>query len=88
VSAFELNGRLTRKAKETEAKAQSGDWIKDVRIGGGGGEKEPSFTVPTGGDALDKLRQKDPARYKEVEKKNASLFSIKQLMEQINAGLR
>lgn len=87
-SAFELNGRLVRKAKETEAKAQSGDWIKDIRIGGvdggGTGEKEKGMDAPPGGDTLEQLRRRDPERYKALEAKNASLFSLKQLMEQIN----
>jgi hypothetical protein len=83
-SAFELNGRLVRKAKETEAKAQSGDWIKDVRIGGGTGGEEARLSAPPGGDTLEQLRRKDPERYKALEAKNASLFSLKQLMEQIN----
>ncbi len=86
MSAFELNRRLVRKAKETEAKAKSGDWIKDVRMGGS--EKGPVLTSPPGGDALEELRRKDPERYKQLQAKNASLFSLKQLMEQINRGLR
>ena len=89
LSAWELNGRLVRKAKETEAKAQSGDWIKDVRIGGGDKEEEGAgIVVPPGGNALEELRRRNPARYKELEQKNASLFSLKQLIEQINGGLR
>jgi len=86
MSAFELNGRLVRKAKETEAKAKSGDWIKDVRMGGS--KKGPPLQSPPGGDALEELRRKDPERYKQLQEKNASLFSLKQLMEQINRGLR
>ena len=88
VSAFELNGRLAKKAKETEAKAQSGDWIKDVRIKDKGGEGEPPIALPPGGDALEALRRSAPERYKTLQQGNPSLFSLKQLMEQINRGLR
>lgn len=88
VSAFELNSRLTKKAKETEAKAQSGDWIKDVRIGSSAAEGKVKIKTPPGGDALEELRQKDPARYKALKGSSPSLFSVKQLMEQITQGLR
>lgn len=88
VSAFELNGRLAKRAKETEAKAQSGDWIKDVRIKDKGEEREPPIVLPPGGDALEALRRNDPERYKTLQQGNPSLFSLKQLMEQINRGLR
>lgn len=86
-SAFELNDRLSRNAKEVQRKAKSGDWIKDVRIGGGA-EKGPKAVIPAGGSALEDLRRSDPERYAELERSQSSLFSVKQLIEQINRNLR
>lgn len=85
-SAFELNERLSKNAKETQRKAQSGDWIKDVRIGGA--KDGPRPVVPPGGGALEELRQSNPEKYAEYQKSHSSLFSVKQLMEQINRNLR
>jgi hypothetical protein len=84
-TAFELNERLSKNAKETQRKAQSGDWIKDVRIGAKDG---PRPVVPPGGDALEELRTSDPEKYREYQTSQSSLFSVKQLMEQINRNLR
>lgn len=86
-SAFELNERLSRNAKETQRKAQSGDWIKDVRIGGPNKE-EAKPVIPPGGQALEDLRQSDPKKYAEYQKSHSSMFSVKQLLEQINRNLR
>ena len=85
-TAFELNERLSKKAKETQKKAQSGDWIKDVRIKGD--DKGPKPVAPPGGSALEDLRLSNPEKYAEYQKSNSSMFSIKQLMEQINRNLR
>ncbi len=84
--AMELNARLSKKAKEIQNKAQSGEWIKDVKMGGG--EKGPSYSVPSGGNQLDNLRQKDPVAYQNLQQQNKSMFSLKQLFEQINQNLR
>ena len=82
VSAFELNGRLVKKAKETEAKAKSGDWIKEIQMGSS--EPEQRGKMPPGGNALEELRRSHPERYKELQARNPGLFSVKQLLEQIN----
>lgn len=86
-SAFELNGRLRQQAKETQRKAQSGEWIKDIRIPGSAGDTAPKPVAPPG-TTLEELRQSNPERYAEYERSRSSLFSIKQLMEQINRNLR
>lgn len=90
VSALELNGRLRKSAKEMQQKAQSGDWIKDVKMGGsGGGDSEKiGLASPPGGDTLEELRRTNPEKYKQLQKGDASLFSVKQLFEQINRNLR
>lgn len=86
-TAFELNGRLREQAKETQRKAQTGEWVKDLRIPGAE-TTGPKPVLPPGGSALDDLSRSNPARYAEYQKSHASLFSIKQLMEQINRNLR
>jgi hypothetical protein len=85
-TAFELNGRLRNQAKETQRKAQTGEWVKDLRIPGA--ETGPKPVPPPGGSALDELRRSNPERYAEYQKSHASLFSITQLMVQINRNLR
>jgi hypothetical protein len=85
-SAFELNERLRQQAKETQRKAQSGEWIKDVRIPGS--ERTDPKLVPPPGTTLEELRQSNPERYAEYQRSQSSLFSVKQLLEQINRNLR
>ncbi len=85
-SAFELNGRLRQQAKETQRKAQSGEWIKDVKIPGTN-DTSPRPVAPPG-TTLEELRRSNPERYAEYERSQSSLFSVKQLMEQINRNLR
>jgi hypothetical protein len=85
-NAYELNVRLSKQAKEMQDKAQSGDWIKDVKMGGK--DDGPSYSVPEGGNQLEELRKKDPAAYNSLQSQNKSMFSLKQLFEQINANLR
>jgi hypothetical protein len=84
--AMELNARLSKKAKEIQNKAQSGEWIKDVKMGGG--EKGPSYSVPSGGNRLGDLREKDPVAFQNLQRQNPAMFSLKQLFEQINGNLR
>jgi hypothetical protein len=83
-SAFDLNVRLRANAKEVQRKAQSGDWVKDIKIR----SKEPgeTYSLPPGANALEEMRRKDPERYAQLQ--NSPLFSVKQLMEQINRNLR
>lgn len=84
-SAFELNGRLRAEAKEVQRKAQTGEWVKDIRIGGaeaGAGKEKRSGADMPGANALEELRRSDPERYAEAKK--SPLFSVKQLIDQIN----
>jgi hypothetical protein len=83
-SAFELNRRLRANAKEVQRKAQSGDWIKDVRMGSA--EPGEKYVLPPGADALEEMRRKDPTRYAQLQK--SPFFSVKQLIDQINQNLR
>ena len=82
-SAFDLNVRLRANAKEIQRKAQSGDWIKDIKIGGGEGTK---YTLPPGSNALEEMCRKNPGQCAELRK--SPFFSVKQLFEQINRNLR
>lgn len=83
-SSLELNGRLRKSAKEMQQKAQSGDWIKDIKMGG---NEKTSLPPPPGGNTLEELRRTNPEKYKQLQEKNGSLFSVKQLFEQINRNL-
>lgn len=83
-SAFDLNRRLRANAKEVQRKAQSGDWIKDVRIASS--EPGRTYSLPPGANALEDMRRKNPERYAQLQK--SPFFSVKQLIDQINQNLR
>lgn len=84
-NAFELNARLSKKAKEIQSKAQSGDWIKDVKFGG---ESSPSYSIPAGGNQMEELRARDPAAYQRLQQQSQGMGALKGLFEQINRNLR
>ena len=43
------------------------------------------FFIPEGGNNLAQMKQNDPQKYNDYQKNYSSLFSVKQLMEQINS---
>ena len=45
------------------------------------------YDIPKGGNALTELKQNDPKKYNELQSVAPQLFSIKQLIEQINKTL-
>jgi hypothetical protein len=84
-NAYELNTRLTLKAKEIQDKAQSGDWVKDLKMGGKDGS---SYALPPGSNDLAELCKKDRVACEKLKREGGSMFALKQLFEQINRNLR
>ncbi len=85
-NALQMNMTLVQKAKELQNKAQSGELLNMINIPDL--NPIPPYKVPAGGNRLRQLKESDPDKYKELEKKNSALFSVKTLFEQINQNLR
>lgn len=85
-NALQMNNNLVKKAKELQNKAQSGELLNMINIPDL--NPIPPYKVPAGGNRLKQLKESDPDKYNELEKKNSALFSVKTLFEQINQNLR
>jgi hypothetical protein len=82
VSAQKTNKDLMAQAKKIESDAKSGDLLNQMNLPSEPGIK---YTLPAGSDKLQKM---DYAQQKAVKEAAPSMFSLKTMMDQINANLR
>lgn len=82
VRAYKTNKELVEQAKKIESDAKSGDLLNQMNLPSEPGIK---YTLPAGSDKLQKM---DYAKQKEVKEAAPSMFSLKTMMDQINANLR
>lgn len=83
--AFKQNIDLMEKSKKIQNSAESGELLNQLDL-----PKEDiiSYSLPKGSDALLKMKSSNPAQYAEYQKNFGQLFSLKNLMDQINGSLR
>lgn len=81
-SAQKTNKKLVEQSKKIESDAKSGELLNQMNL-----PTEPgiTYTLPAGSDKLQKM---DYAKQKEVKEVAPSMFSLKTMMDQINANLR
>jgi len=82
VSALQKNKELVEQSKKIEAQAKSGDLLNQMNLPTEPGIK---YTLPWGSD---KFKKMDYAKQQEVKETAPSMFSLKIMMDQINASLR
>ena len=82
VSAQQKNNELVEQSKKIESQAKSGELLNQMNLPTEPGIK---YTLPDGSDKLQKM---DYAKQKEVKEVAPSMFSLKTMMDQINANLR
>lgn len=93
------NKALVKKSQDIQNQAQSGDLLNNMpastkKSGASSNGTVPGITPadtpmsPMPGKSLSQLQKEDPEKYKEYEKSNKSLFSLKQLLDQINRNVR
>jgi hypothetical protein len=82
VSAYKTNKELVEQSKKIESDAKSGALLNQMNL-----PTEPAikYTLPGGSDKLQKM---DYAQQKAVKEAAPSMFSLKTMMDQINANLR
>ena len=85
LNALNTNKDLVSKSQNIQEQAQSGDLINQINIPG---TKSIPYSIPEGGDTLEKMKNEDPQQYEALKNNYSQWFSIKQLMEQINSNLR
>jgi len=83
--AIGQNNSLVQKSLAVQKDAESGELLNKMSLPP---DNIPPYTIPKGGNRLQEMKEQDPDKYKEYEKKNSSLFQLKQWMEQINRNLR
>jgi hypothetical protein len=80
--AYKTNKDLVEQSKKIESDAKSGDLLNQMDLPAEPGIK---YTLPAGSDKLQKMNY---AQQKEVKEAAPSMFSLKTMMDQINANLR
>ena len=80
--AFRTNQQLVEQSKQVQNQAQSGELLNQMDLPAEPGIK---YSLPAGSDKLLKM---DYAKQQEVKAASPSMFSLKILMDQINANLR
>lgn len=79
---LQKNQELITQSKEIQDKAQNGTLLPVP-------PKMPSpYRLPGGSDKMQKMKQDDPEKYKEYEKKYGSFVAMKQMFDGINSVLR
>lgn len=81
-AALQSNQQLIAQSKQVQDQAKSGELLNQVNLPT---EPEIKYTLPEGSD---KLQYLDASQLKEVKEASPSMFSLKTLMDQINANLR
>lgn len=82
VRTLQTNKELVKQSKKIEEQAKSGELLNQLNLPTEPGIK---YTLPEGSD---KLKKMDYAQQKAVKDAAPSMFSLKILMDQINANLR
>jgi hypothetical protein len=84
-AALQENKRLTAQAKKTQNQAQSGQLLNQLDL-----PSEPTikYTIPKGGDTLNRMKDDDPNLFDYLKSNFRVLFDFKQWTEQINRNLK
>jgi hypothetical protein len=82
---MEINEDLVAKAEKLQEDAQSGELINQINIPGG--NTLAKYIMPDGASTLTDMQQSNPEQYNNLKQNYGPLFSLKQLLEQINSNL-
>ena len=82
---IQKNTELVTKTEDVQTQAESGQLTDTLTKQFN--TPETKYDIPKGGNALAELQKTDPEKYNKIKDVAPKLFSIKQLIEQINATL-
>lgn len=82
---IQKNTELVTKTEDIQKQAESGQLTDTLTKQFN--TPETKYDIPKGGNALAELQKTDPEKYNKIKDVAPKLFSIKQLIEQINATL-
>jgi len=78
------NQELIKQSDKVKQQAESGELYKQVNVGD---RDIPKPIIPSGGLALSNLEKENPQEYNKLKESNKQMFSLKQLIEQINQNI-
>ena len=86
--SIQKNTELVKKTESIQKQAESGQLLNNFSSQiSNQNTQDIKYDIPKGGNALTELKQNDPKKYNELQSVAPQLFSIKQLIEQINKTL-
>ncbi len=84
MNAVVQNQDLVQKSQDIQNQAQSGALVNQINVPV---PQSQPYVIPNGGSALSNMKNDDPEQYNNLKQNYNQWFSIKSLMEQINANL-
>jgi hypothetical protein len=83
--SFGQNTLLMEKAQEIQNQAQSGELVNQVNVPGG--NTVAKYDMPQGANNMKDMKQNNPDRYNELKTNYSQWFSLKGMLDNINANL-
>ena len=83
--ALQTNQDLVAKSQKIQEQAQSGELINQINVPGG--NTRATYVKPPGASTLSDMKQSNPEQYNNLKQNYSHLFSLKQMLEQINSNL-
>ena len=83
--AFGENTILMEKAQDIQNQAQSGELLNQVNVPGG--NTIATYQMPAGASNMSDMKQNNPERYNELKTNYSQWYSLKSMLDNINAYL-
>lgn len=83
--AFGQNTLLMEKAQEIQNQAQSGELVNQINVPGG--NTIAKYEKPPGANNMNDMKQNNPDRYNELKQNYSQWFTLKSMLDNINATL-
>lgn len=85
IKALQTNQDLVAKSQQIQDQAQSGELFNQINLPGG--NTMATYDKPPGASTLSDIQQSNPEQYNNLKQNYSHLFSLKQMLEQINSNL-
>jgi len=83
--AFQDNIVLMEKSQEIQNQAQSGELVNQINVPGG--NTVTQYQKPPGANNMNDMKQNNPDRYNELKQNYSQWFTLKGMLDNINANL-
>jgi hypothetical protein len=83
--SLQTNQDLVAKSQKIQDQAQSGELVNQINVPGG--NTRTVYNKPPGASTLSDMQQSNPEQYNNLKQNYSHLFSLKQMLEQINSNL-